>query len=61
MELMPSGSLTYNGLDRDRFLDIAQIRSLDGQRVLGLVGMLEESYWQEIQVALDIVLGFADL
>lgn len=50
-----------NGLDRDRFLDIAQIRSLDGQRVLGLVGRLEESYWQEIRVALNIVLGFADL
>lgn len=50
-----------NGLDRDRFLDVAQIRSLDGQRVLGLVGVLEESYWQQIQAALNIVLGFVSL
>ena len=48
-----------NGLDKDRFLDVGQIRSVDGQRVLEQVGVLEEQYWQEIKVALDIVLGFA--
>lgn len=47
-----------NGLDRDRFLDIAQIRSVDAQRILGLVGVLEENYWQPVCKALDIVLGF---
>jgi mRNA interferase MazF len=47
-----------NGLDRDRFLDVAQIRSIDGQRVLGLVGILEDNYWQQIQEALSIVCGF---
>ncbi len=47
-----------NGLDRDRFLDVAQIRSIDGQRVLGLVGILEGNYWQQIQEALSIVCGF---
>ena len=47
-----------NGLDRDRFLDIAQIRAIDGQRVLELVGILEEQYWQQIEAALNIVLGF---
>jgi mRNA interferase MazF len=47
-----------NGLDQDRFLDIAQIRSIDGQRVLGLVGMLEDNYWLQIQEALLIVTGF---
>ena len=47
-----------NGLDQDRFLDIAQIRSIDGQRVLGLVGILEDNYWQQIQNALLIVCGF---
>lgn len=51
-------SLT-NGLDKDRFLDIAQIRSVDGSRILGLVGVLEQQYWQQIQSALEIVLGFA--
>ncbi|MGH2415251.1 MAG: type II toxin-antitoxin system PemK/MazF family toxin [Microcystaceae cyanobacterium] len=48
-----------NGLDRDRFLDVGQIRAVDGQRVLGLVGVLEEQYWKPIQAALEIVLGFA--
>jgi mRNA interferase MazF len=47
-----------NGLDKDRFLDVGQLRSVDGQRILGRVGVLEEPYWQQIRVALDIVLGF---
>jgi mRNA interferase MazF len=47
-----------NGLDKDRFLDVAQIRSIDGQRVLGLVGTLEDIYWQQIQEALSIVCRF---
>jgi mRNA interferase MazF len=52
-----AASLT-NGLDKDRFLDIAQIRSIDGQRVLRLIGILEDNYWQQIQDALLIVCGF---
>lgn len=47
-----------NGLDQDRFLDIAQIRAVDGQRILGQVGVLETEYWQLIQTALNVVLGF---
>jgi mRNA interferase MazF len=47
-----------NGLDKDRFLDVAQIRSIDGQRVSGLLGILEDNYWQQIQDALSIVCGF---
>ncbi len=50
---------SINGLDKDRFLDVAQIRSLDGQRILGRVGILEDDYWLSIQTALNIVLGFA--
>jgi mRNA interferase MazF len=49
-----------NGLDQDRFLDVAQVRSVDGQRVLGLLGRLEERYWSQIQTALNIVCGFVD-
>lgn len=48
-----------NGLDGDRFLDVGQIRSIDGQRVLGLLGILEDHYWRSIQTALNIVLGFS--
>ncbi|HCF25662.1 MAG TPA: type II toxin-antitoxin system PemK/MazF family toxin [Cyanobacteria bacterium UBA11049] len=47
-----------NGLDRDRFVDVGQIRAIDCGRVLGLVGVLEEEYWQSIQAALNVVLGF---
>jgi mRNA interferase MazF len=47
-----------NGLDQDRFIDVAQIRSVDGQRVLGLVGWIEDRYWPEIKTALDLVSGF---
>jgi len=47
-----------NGLDKDRFIDVAQIRSVDYRRVLGLVGILEVEYWEEIHTALDVVLGF---
>jgi mRNA interferase MazF len=55
-----------NGLDKDLFLDVARIRSIrqsrryanEGQRVLGLVEILEDNYWQQIQDALSIVCGF---
>jgi mRNA interferase MazF len=47
-----------NGLDKDRFIDIAQIRSVDYRRVLGFVGILEAEYWEEIRTALDVFLGF---
>jgi mRNA interferase MazF len=47
-----------NGLDQNRFIDVAQVRSVDGQRVLGLQGRLEDHYWAQIQTALDIVFGF---
>ena len=47
-----------NGLDKDRFIDVSQIRSVDYRRVLGLVGILEVEYWEEIRTALDVVLGF---
>jgi mRNA interferase MazF len=47
-----------NGLDRNRFIDVAQVRSVDGQRILGLQGRLEAHYWPQIQMALEIVCGF---
>ncbi len=47
-----------NGLDRDRFLDVGQIRAVSYQRVHNLTGTLETEYWQQIHQALNIVLGF---
>ncbi len=49
---------TNNGLDQDRYIDVGQIRSVDNSRVLGLVGVLEDEYWEAIRAALDIVLNF---
>ncbi|MEA5533064.1 type II toxin-antitoxin system PemK/MazF family toxin [Crocosphaera sp. XPORK-15E] len=48
-----------NGLDQDRFIDVAQIRAVDGKRVLGKLGVLESNYWESIKIALDIILGFS--
>lgn len=48
-----------NGLDQDRFIDGGQIRAVDYHCILGLVGVLEEHYWEAIRTALDVVLGFA--
>lgn len=47
-----------NGLDQDRFIDVAQIRAVDNTRILGLLGTLENEYWLQIKNALNIVLGF---
>lgn len=47
-----------NGLDQDRFIDVGQIRAVDHRRVLDLVGVLEEEYWELIHIALNVVLGF---
>jgi mRNA interferase MazF len=45
-----------NGLDQDRFIDVGQIRAVDHSRILGLVGMLEQEYWEIIHTALNVVL-----
>ncbi len=47
-----------NGLDRERYLDIGQIRGLDNSRVLGLLGVLEDEYWEAIRDALNVVVDF---
>jgi mRNA interferase MazF len=47
-----------NGLDQNRYLDLGQIRSVSHQRIAGLLGHLEDDYWQEIHLGLEIVLGF---
>jgi hypothetical protein len=44
---------------RDRFLDIAQICSVDRDRLLIKVGNLEEKYWGKILNAVHVVLDFA--
>jgi mRNA interferase MazF len=48
-----------NGLDQDKFIEVAQIRSVEAQRIMGLVGRLENHYWSQIKIALNIVQGFS--
>ncbi|XWK90531.1 MAG: type II toxin-antitoxin system PemK/MazF family toxin [Phormidium sp.] len=47
-----------NGLDQDRFIDVGQMRSVDNSRILGVLGVLEEEYWEQICNAVNVVLGF---
>jgi mRNA interferase MazF len=47
-----------NGLDQDRFLDVGQIRAVDYRRILGLVGVLEQEYWELLRTSVNVVLGF---
>lgn len=49
---------SLNGLDQDRYIDVGQIRSIDNSRVLDLIGVLEEEYWESIRLALNVVLDF---
>lgn len=43
-----------NGLDCDRYIDVAQIRTVSCERILGKIGVLENEYWKQIRLALDI-------
>lgn len=47
-----------NGLDQDRYIDVGQIRAVDHRRILGLIGVLEDEYWESIRTAVNVVLGF---
>ena len=51
-------STPENGLDRERGLHLNQIRSVDNSRVISKLGVLENSYWQNIKIAIEFQLGF---
>lgn len=50
---------TQNGLDRDRHINLSQMRAVDAQRIKYKQGILEEVYWEEIEKAVCIELGFS--
>ena len=52
---------TSNGLDCDRQLNLSQIRAVDSSRVENLQGVLETKYWNQIEKAINVQLGFSDL
>jgi mRNA interferase MazF len=47
-----------NGLDENRGIHLEQMRVVDSRRIDNKLGVLEDSYWGEIQQAICIVLGF---
>ena len=47
-----------NGLDVDRYIDLGQMRAVAHQRVKSICGVLEETYWDAIEKAVLIELGF---
>jgi mRNA interferase MazF len=47
-----------NGLDKERGLHFNQIRSVDRFRVTSKIGEIEEIYWNQIKIAIEIQLGF---
>jgi mRNA interferase MazF len=47
-----------NGLDENRGIHLEQMRVVDSRRIDNKLGLLEDSYWEEIQQAVCIVLGF---
>lgn len=49
---------TINNLDRQRGIHLNQIRAVDAVRVESKIGVLENDYWNDIQQAIAIQLGF---
>lgn len=48
----------HNGLDEDRGLNLSQIRAIDSQRLMNRLGVIEDKYWEDIERAILIELGF---
>jgi mRNA interferase MazF len=47
-----------NGLDKRRGVHLNQIRAVDSSRVKSKLGEIEEYYWDEIETAIAVQLGF---
>ena len=48
-----------NGLKGDRYINLSQMRAVDAQRIKNKQGVLEDVYWEEIEKAVCIELGFS--
>ena len=51
-------STAQNGLDRERHINFSQMRAVDAQRIKNRLGILEDSYWEAIEKAVCVELGF---
>jgi mRNA interferase MazF len=52
-------STLQNGLRGDRYINLSQMRAVDAQRIKNKQGVLENIYWDEIEKAVCIELGFS--
>jgi mRNA interferase MazF len=50
-----------NGLNSDRYINLSQMRVVDAQRIKNKQGVLEEWYWDAIEKAICIELGFSSV
>jgi mRNA interferase MazF len=48
-----------NGLSGDRHINFSQMRAVDARRIKTKQGILEDTYWEEIEKAVCIELGFS--
>lgn len=48
-----------NGLDHERHISLNQMRAVDMRRMKEKLGVLEDSYWEKIEMAVSIELGFS--
>ncbi len=47
-----------NGLNGDRHVNLSQMRAVDARRIKNRQGVLEDLYWEAIEKAVNIELGF---
>lgn len=50
---------SQNGLDGERHINLSQMRAVDARRIKHKQGVLEDIYWEEIEKAVGIELGFS--
>jgi mRNA interferase MazF len=50
---------SQNGLDGNRHVNLSQMRAVDTRRIKNKQGVLEDNYWEEIEKAVCIELGFS--
>lgn len=48
-----------NCLKGERHVNLSQLRAVDAQRVKKKLGILEDTYWDQIEKAVSIELGFS--
>lgn len=48
-----------NGLDGNRYINLSQMRAVDAQRIKNRQGVLEDIYWNAIEQAVCVELGFS--